>query len=49
MTPETHAELDRICTEICDRLCYWPVGDKCAGCQTLLDLANLVERLESGR
>jgi hypothetical protein len=57
MTQPTHEELDRICTEICDKLCHWPhvvedqeeMDDKCAGCQTLIDLANLVEKLEGGK
>ena len=55
MTETTHAELDRIYTEICDKLCHWPyvtgdqeeMNDRCAKCQTLIDLANLVEKLEA--
>lgn len=55
MTDTTHAELDRICTELCDKICRWPwtfsdqeeMDDKCAGCQILVDLANLVEELEA--
>jgi len=55
MKPETHDELDHICTEICDKLCKWPcllvdqeaLDDKCAGCQVMIDLANLVEKLEA--
>lgn len=54
MTESTHAELNRICSEICDNLCRYPrecagqeaLDDHCSGCQTLVDLANLVERLE---
>lgn len=53
MTTETHAELNRICTVICDKICHWPyvlqqedLDDKCAGCQPLVDLANLIERIE---
>ena len=54
MTDATHAELDRICSKICDNLCRYPhectdqgaLDDHCASCQTLVDLANLVERLE---
>ena len=55
MTEPTHAELDRICTEICDKICHWPfvikdqekMDDRCAGCQIPIDLANLVEKLEA--
>lgn len=54
MTGATHKELDRICTEICDNICRWPhqledkeaLDEKCAGCQALVDLANLAEKLE---
>lgn len=50
----TQERLEAICEEICDTLCRWPLevenqgelDDKCAGCQTLIDLANLVEGLE---
>jgi len=55
MTEPTHAELDRFCSNICD-LCHWPyvladqekLDEMCAGCQTPIDLANLIERLEGG-
>lgn len=51
MKKETHEELDRICTVICDKICHWPhvltdqqdMDDKCAACQPLLDLANFLE------
>lgn len=54
MTAITQEELDRICTEICETICRWPhildnqqeMDDKCAGCQTLVDLANLIEKVE---
>lgn len=57
MTDATHAELDRICSEICDNLCRYPrecadqeaLDDHCSGCQTLVDLANLAERLEQAK
>lgn len=54
MTPETHIELDRICSEICDN-CHRPyvikdqeeMDDICAACRIPVDLANLVEKLEA--
>ena len=54
MKPETHAELDRIASAICDDLCRWPrelkdedaLEEKCAACRPLIDMANLAERLE---
>lgn len=54
MTEPTHAELDRICEAICDN-CHWPheltsqeeLDERCAGCRIPIDLANLVEKLES--
>lgn len=53
MIDTTHAGLDRICSEICDNLCRYPrecanqeaLEDRCASCRTLVDLANLVERV----
>ena len=55
MTETTHVELDRICTEICDKLCHWPyvtedqedMDDRCGGCRIACDLANLAEKLEA--
>lgn len=54
MKPETHAELDRIASAICNDLCHWSrvlkdvdaLGEKCAACRPLVDMANLAERLE---
>jgi hypothetical protein len=57
MTEATHAELDRICTEICDKICHWPwvikdqekMDERCAACQVMVDLANLAEKLEAAK
>ena len=54
MKPETHAELDRIASVICNDLCRWTreltdgaaLAEKCAACRPLVDMANLAERLE---
>lgn len=54
MTQLTKDKLETICEEICDSICRWPgicddqqeLDDKCAGCQTLVDLTNLVEGLD---
>lgn len=53
MHPKTHAELDRICTTICEEICHWPyvleqedLDEKCAGCRPPIDLVNLIERIE---
>lgn len=55
MKPETLAELDCIASAICDDLCRWPrvlkdedaLEEKCAACRPLVDMANMVERLEA--
>ena len=55
MSPETHAALNGIASAFCDNLCRWPqelkdedaLAAECAACRPMLDLANLVERLES--
>lgn len=53
MKPETHAELDRIASAVCDTICRWPheldepaLQEKCDACQPLVDMANMVEKLE---
>lgn len=53
MKPETHAELNRIASAVCDTICRWPrelnetaLQEKCDTCQPLVDMANMVERLE---
>jgi hypothetical protein len=55
MKPEMHEKLDAICIEICDKICHWPrmikcqedLDNKCAACQPLVDLVNLIESLEA--
>ena len=53
MSPDTKTEVGRIAAAICDGLCHWPhvlnevaLSEKCAGCQPVVDIANLAEKLE---
>lgn len=52
MTEGTHTQLDHICTEICE-LCRHSAADldeegcPCNDCRPLIDLANLLVRLEN--
>ena len=54
MTPENKEALDRICTQICDKICRHRAAaaneeeleEICANCQPICDLASLVSHAE---
>lgn len=53
VTRESMERLEKIAEQVCE-LCHWPfvcadqdeLYDRCAACRPIIDMANLVERLE---